>query len=228
MRRILLSCGGIILGLAAVSFLGGGSELFAGGTTSLDVVGCIIGLSLIAQGAVVSLGAALCLGRAMKPLASAPNRSETTASGSESATTGGGPVLPICGVQVLYVALLSFVSAQAAEGSQQTWWTFGVLWLLVGGALIAAPLFLKRRVWQLGWRVNGAGCKTAVGGLLISGIGLCVWRFNGTLLNGAYEYYRLMSLFGVLAGTIVTVFGGIRAVARNRTRDRGPIEPTQK
>jgi hypothetical protein len=38
---------------------------------------------------------------------------------------------------------------EADRRHERTEWTFAVLWLAVGGALLATPLFLKQRVWQL-------------------------------------------------------------------------------
>ncbi len=49
--------------------------------------------------------------------------------------------------------------------------TFAVLWFGIGGALLAAPLFLKPHVWQLRRRLNRVGRKYAIGGLLLSAIG---------------------------------------------------------
>jgi hypothetical protein len=97
--------------------------------------------------------------------------------------------------------------------------TFGVLWLIAGGTLLGSPLFMKPRVWKLGWRIDGIGIGIAIGGLLLSGIGLFVWRVNGTFLRGAWGFYNFVGFLGVLAGTIVTVFGCIRAAARDRPRD---------
>jgi hypothetical protein len=97
------------------------------------------------------------------------------------AAVGGGPVLPICGILFLLAAVGPF--GQARRDSEQlevmdsmpgqwgadlvddfrrherTERTYGVLWLVVGGALLGTPLFLKPRVWQLGWRMNGVGCS---------------------------------------------------------------------
>jgi hypothetical protein len=105
---------------------------------------------------------------------------------------GGGPVLPICGILFLIAAAGPF--GQAPEDSEKlevmdsmpgqwgadliadfrrherTARTFGVLWLVVGGALLGTPLYLKPRVWQLGWRMNGVGFGIAVGGFLVSGM----------------------------------------------------------
>ena len=237
MRRGLLFCGGIILGWVAESILTSGPDLFADGKRwfSADYER-FISLSLILQGAVAALGAALWLGRALIPLASVPAWSGTTVSGPKSATIGGGHVLPICGILFLYAAIVLFVGARVSaeqlevmdsmssqSGSglvnyycsrERTGWTFGVLWLIVGGMLLGTPLFMKPWVWKMGWPINRAGGGVAIGGLLLSGMALFVWRVNGTFLRGAYEFFSLIGLLGVLAGTSVTVFGSVMAVAR--------------
>ena len=243
MKRRLLSCGGIILVLVAVSLLGERVEVFPKGKTWFSgYYDRIIGLSLIVQGAAVALGAALCVGRAIIPLKSAPGRSGTTVSGRESVTIGGGPVLPICAIPFLYISLvgLTVVVRGAAKererierGSGQSrddrvdyyrrqelmGRTFGVFSLVVAGMLLGTPLFLKRHVWQLGWRINGAGVGIAIGGLLLFGMALLVWIASGTILHGREDFYCPVGVLGVLAGTFVTVFGGIKAVAGDRLSD---------
>jgi hypothetical protein len=253
MRRGLLLCGGIILAWVAASILTSSPDLFADGKTWFPPdYSRIIGLSMIVQGPIVALGAALCLGRAFIPLKLVPARSGTTASEPGPATTGGGPVLPICGMFFLFAVIGLFVGARVAAGQierlegvsrqmsdepvdphrqsrdelvdlyrwrERVGWTFGVLWLVVGGMLLGTPLFLKPRAWRFAWRINGAGGVAAIGGLFLSGVGLFVWRTNGMFLRGAYQFYNLVGLLGVLVGTIVTVSGGIMAVARHRPRD---------
>jgi hypothetical protein len=90
--------------------------------------------------------------------------------------------------------------------------TFGVLWLVVGGALLGTPLYLKPRVWQLGWRMNGVGFGIAVGGFLLSGMGAFVCFVNGLMMEGANKDFSFAGYVGVLAGGIVTVVGSIVAV----------------
>lgn len=243
----MLFCGGIILGWVAESILTSGPDLLADGKTWFAAdYRRIISLSMIVQGIVAALGAALCLGRAFAPLTSVSAPNETTGSGLESATLGGGPVLPICGILFLYAAFALFMSARynleelerlerepIRSGDERvdncrrlvrTERTFGVLWLIVGGMLLGTPLFLKPRVWKLGWRLNGAYCGIAIIGLLLSGMGLGVWRVNGTFLKGAFGFYSLVGLLGVLAGSIVTLFGSIKAVTWDRPSDRVFIE----
>ena len=89
---------------------------------------------------------------------------------------------------------------------------FGVLWLVVGGALLATPSFLRPRVWQLGWRMNGVGCAIAVGGFLLSGMGACVCLANGLALEGASKELNFAGSLGVLAGAAAAVVGSIVTV----------------
>ena len=95
--------------------------------------------------------------------------------------------------------------------------TFGILTLVIGGMLLVTPLFLKRHVWQLGWRMNETGIGIAIGGLLLSGVALVVWLSSRTLLHRQWEFYSRVGVLGVFAGTIVVVFGGIKAVAGRRS-----------
>lgn len=91
--------------------------------------------------------------------------------------------------------------------------TFDVLWLAVGGALLASPLILKRRVWQLGWRINGVGCGIAAAGFVLSGMGAFVWFVNGLLMEGANKDLSFAGYIGLLAGTLVAVLGSVIAAA---------------
>jgi len=114
---------------------------------------------------------------------------------------------------------------EADRRHERTERTFSILWLVVGGALLGAPLFMKRRVWQLGWRMNGLGCGIAAGGLLLSGMGALVCVANGLKQNGdgltlslclspfLFQGLSLVGLLGVLAGAIVAIVGSIMAVA---------------
>jgi hypothetical protein len=186
MRRVLLFCVGILLGLAAGTILWIAPNLytFEDGWHSAAFTR-IIGLGIIVEGALAALGAALCLGRAVVPLTSARTRSGTAVPGPDPAAGGGGPVLPLCGMLFLLAAVGPY--GQASKDSHMlevmdsmpgqfggdlvddfrrrkwTEWTFAVLWLVVGGALLATPLLLKPRVWQLGRRMSGVGCGIAVG-----------------------------------------------------------------
>jgi hypothetical protein len=90
---------------------------------------------------------------------------------------------------------------------------FGVLWLAVGGALLATPLFLRRRVWQLGWRMNGVGWAIAVVGFLLSGMGAFVCYANGLAMEGASKDLSFVGYLGVLAGAIIAVVGSVIAAA---------------
>jgi hypothetical protein len=95
-------------------------------------------------------------------------------------------------------------------------WTelcFGVLWLVGGGALLATPLLLKPRVWQLGWRMNGVGSGIAVAGFLLSGMGAFVCFANALAMEGASKDVSFAGYLGVLAGAIIALIGSVMAVA---------------
>jgi hypothetical protein len=102
---------------------------------------------------------------------------------------------------------------EADRRHERTAWAFGVLWLAVGGALLATPLFLRRRVWQLGWRLNGVGCGSAVGGVLLSGMGAFVCYANGLAMEGASKDLCFVGYLGVLAGAIIAIVGSVTAAA---------------
>jgi hypothetical protein len=96
---------------------------------------------------------------------------------------------------------------------ERTGWAFGVLWLAVGGALLATPLFVRRHVWQLGWSMNGVGCGIAVGSFLLSSMGAFVCYANGLAMEGASKDLSFVGYLGVLAGAIIAVVGSITAAA---------------
>jgi hypothetical protein len=195
----------------------------------------MVGLGIIVEGALAALGAALCFGRAVVPLTSARTRSGTTVPGPAPAAGGGGPVLPLCGILFLLAAAGPF--GQASHDSETlgvmdsmpgqygddvvndfrrhewTEWTFGVLWLVVGGALLATPLLLKPRVWQLRRRMSGVGFGIAVGGFLLSSMGALVLWANGLAMEGASKDLSFAGNVGVLAGAIVATLGNVLAVA---------------
>jgi hypothetical protein len=176
----------------------------------------------------------LCFGRALIPLTSAPAQSGTAVPGPVPAAVGGGPVLPICGLLFLLAALWPFWQARfdsemlevmdSMPGQwgadlvedyrrhERTERTFGFLWLVVGGALLGTPLFLKSRYWQLGWRMNGVGCGIAVGGFLLSSMGAFVCFANAMMMEGASKDLAYAGYLGVLAGAIVAIVGSIVAV----------------
>src|SRR4029077_9652271 len=127
----------------------------------------MVGLGIIVEGVLTTLGAALCLGRAAVPLTSAPTQGGTAPRGPAPAAGGGGPVLPLCGVLFLLAAVGPFGQARhdsetlevmdsmpgqyggdVVDDFRRHEWaerTFAALWLVVGGALLATPLFLKPR-----------------------------------------------------------------------------------
>jgi hypothetical protein len=236
MGRVLLFCGGILLGLAAGAILWNAPDLYTleNGWHSAAFMR-MVGLGIIVEGALVALGSALCLGRAVAPLTSAPARSGTAVPGLGPAAGGGGPILPLCGILFLLAAVGPFGQARhdsetlevmdsmpgqyggdVVDDFRRHEWaerTFAALWLVVGGALLATPLFLKPRVWQLGWRMSGVGCGIAVGGLMLSGMGAFVCFANGLAMEGASKDVSFAGYVGVLAGAIIALIGSAITVA---------------
>jgi hypothetical protein len=105
---------------------------------------------------------------------------------------------------------------------ERTEWTIGILWVVLGGALVGTPLFLKPRVWQLGWRMNGVGWGIAIAGFLLSGLGALVCIANGLAMEGASKDVYYAGYLGVLAGAVVAVVGSIVAVLGKATTLKGP------
>jgi hypothetical protein len=228
---------GIVLGVAAETILwhAPGLYLFTDSWHSPEFTR-IVGVAVIVEGALFALGAALCLGRAIMPLTLAPTQGGTAVPGHVPAPVGGGPILPICGILFLVAAIGPF--GQAHTDSEQleimdsmpgqwgaelvddfrrherTERTFGLLWLVVGGTLLGTPLFLRPRIWRLGWRIDGLGCGVAVGGVLLSGMGAFVCFANAMAMEGANKDAAHAGYLGVLAGTIVAVVGSVLAVLR--------------
>jgi hypothetical protein len=148
----------------------------------------------------------------------------------------GGPVLPICGILFLLAALGPLAQAHddreklevmeslpehfsselvaAFRQSRRTEWVFGVIYLTVGGALLASPAYLKRSVWQIRRSINGTGCVIAVGGLLLSGLGILVCFVNGLMMEGAKKDVGFAGHLGVLAGAVFTMAGSILVAVR--------------
>jgi hypothetical protein len=245
MRGVLFFCSGIFLAVLAEAILGASTDLYGFDEHWFSPEFTrIVGLAVIVQGVVAALGAGLCLGRAFGPLTSAPIQSGTTVSGSAAAHRGGGPVLPICGILFLLATVWPYSIAQRESGTVEVMasmpdtvsgelvdyyrqrvraaQTFAVLWLVVGGALLGTPLFLKPGIWHMGWRMNGAGCGIALGGFLLSGMGVLVCFANGMAMEGARMEPSLVGNLGVLAGAIVAVVGCIIAAggkSTNRKRE---------
>jgi hypothetical protein len=152
------------------------------------------------------------------------------------AAVGGGPVLPICGILVLLAAAGPF--GQARRDSEvlevidnmpgqwgpdlvadyrrheRTERTCGVVWLVVGGALVGTPVFLKPRMWHLGWRMNRVGCGIAAGGFLLPGLGVLVCCANGLAMERASKDLAFAGYLAVLGGAIVAVVGSVVAGIR--------------
>jgi hypothetical protein len=220
---------GIVLGLAAETILWNGPDLYAFTDPWHSAAFTrIVGVGVIVEGALLALGAAVCLGRALRPLTAVP--------GPTPAAVGGGPVLPICGILLLLAAVGPFGQARGDSERlevmdsmpgkwgaglvedyrrhERTERTFGALWLVVGGSLLGTPLFLKPGVWQLGWRINGVGCAIAVGGFLLSGLGACVCLANGLMLEGANKDFSLVGYLGVLAGAAAAIVGSVAVLGK--------------
>ncbi len=235
LKRLLLFCAGIVLGYVALCLSVGGPTLFTEEKTWLPGYSVqIISLNLTVQGVVVSLVASLCIGRALIPLKIVQESTGTSGSATESTTRGGGPVLPICATLFLLSAFLCFMIAQESAAHAEryskkehnqmevlTAQTIGVIWLIVGGMLLFSPLLLKRHFWQLGWPIDVTGGVIAISGVALSGISLFAWTYHGNLIKGSDGFFSLLSLLGFLAGTIVTVLGGIKTVA-GRTSSSQP------
>jgi hypothetical protein len=227
MRRVLLFCSGILLALAAGTILWIAPDLYTleDGWHSAAFTR-LVGLGIIVEGALGALGAALCFGRAVVPLTSAPTRNDTAVPGPAPAFVGGGPVLPLCGILFLLAAVGPFGQARYDSETleygqfgadlvadyrrhERTERTFGVLWLVVGGALLATPLFLKPRVWQLRRRMRGVGFGIAVGGFLLSSMGALVCFANGLAMEGASKDVSFAGYLGVLTGALIAVVGSV-------------------
>jgi hypothetical protein len=154
---------------------------------------------------------------------------------------GGGPVLPLCGLIFLLAAVgpfqesrrasADYAFAQTKPGMFQDWAveldrqlvpvgrTFSVLWCGIGGALLATPLFLTSRVWQVRRRLNRFGRNYAIGGLLLSAVGALVWLLGalanavGSIGGGRDSSHSLSAVgyLGIIAGAIVALGGSIVA-----------------
>jgi hypothetical protein len=238
MRRALLLVLGLLLALAAEAILWNAAGLYDHDDPWLSAdFTRIVGLDLVIQGVLAALWAAVCVGRAVAPWRVAPFAGEptsTTPTDSAWTVSGGGPVVPVLGLLFLLAAICPFQQAQryaerlevmddmpgqfgkdlveSVRTSERTERTFGVLWLVVGGVLLASPLFLKRRAWQLGWRVRAVGCAVVSGGALLSGLGAFVWFANGLAMEGASRELSLAGHVGMIAGTVVAVVGSVAAV----------------
>lgn len=223
MARALLFCVGIVLGLVAEVILWNSPDLClrTDGWHS-PAFTRMVGVAVIVEGCLCAVGAGLCLGRAFVPLVAGPTRG------------GGGPVLPICGIFFLLAAFGIFGQAQKDSstlavmdsmpgqvGSEilddsraRVWtdWTLCILWLIVGAALVASPLFLKPGVWRLGWPVNGIGCAGVGAGFLLSGMGALICFGNGMAMEGASAVVSFAGQLGILAGAIIAVVGSLVAL----------------
>src|SRR3954470_12477120 len=110
MRRLLLLCGGLILTLVAGVALSASPQWYTNEENRIPTtLTKFAGVAISVDGAVLAVIAALCLGRAFVPLRSAPSvpassvpassvpASSVSGSAPTPTTSGGGPVLPICG-----------------------------------------------------------------------------------------------------------------------------------
>jgi hypothetical protein len=234
MKRGLLFCGGMVLGLVAEIILWGSPDLYGQQDTWLpEEFTRTAVLGLIVQGAVAAFGAALCLGHALGPLTSAQARDGITVLGSAPLAAGGGPVLLICGFLFLLAASGPFQQARddseklEVMDSMHGYWgkdlvadfrraerterTFGIGWLVVGGGLLGVPLMLRPSAWQVSRRINRAGCGTAVAGLLLSATGFLVWSEVYSSIAGAFLW---LMVAGLLVGTSLFVGPGVWRINR--------------
>jgi hypothetical protein len=240
MRRALLFCCGVLLGLVGEAILWAGPGVYAHVSetwysaewTRITVRGAVLGL--IAQGAIAAAGAALCLARAFIPSSPPPAQTGATRGRAAPAAVWRGPLLPIWGILLLVGAVgparqvfdeleelhdwdvvgihFSREITDSVRGRIHAGLTLGTLYLVAGGALLVAPLLAKSRGWQLGRRVNGAGCGIAIVGFLLSGVGVLFEFANGLALEGHSESLTRLASFVVLGGTLLAMVGSIVAV----------------
>jgi hypothetical protein len=233
MRRAVLIGGGVLIGLVAEALLWASPDVYAKEPTG------IVGLALLGWGVTAAAGAAFCLARGLAPSRPAP------------AADRGGPVLPIGGILFVLGAVSPFLRAYACLdalpdvapglgpdlladycGRGQAALTFGILYLVVAGGLLVAPLFLKPR--DLGQRINGAGCGIVLAGLLLSGVGAFVWFANAMAMEGGRHSIEVLGQLGLFAGSVLAVVGGVVAVlggssaSREEPRDAGQDLPADR
>jgi hypothetical protein len=162
MRRALLLCVGVVLGLAAEAILWNAPDLYAfADAWHSAALTRTVGVGVIVEGTLLAFGAALCLGRALRPLPPAP--------GPAAGAVGGGPVLPVCGLLFLLGTVGPWEQArfdaemlevtdsmpghwgpdivEADRRLLRTARAFIALWLGLGAALLGTPLVLKPRFW---------------------------------------------------------------------------------
>src|SRR5690349_2326724 len=99
MRRALLICLGVSLGLVAVVILWNTADLYDHDDTWLPVaLTRAAGLGVVALGILAAFWAAVSIGRALRPVRTATSASDVTHTDFAPTHTGGGPVLPIMGL----------------------------------------------------------------------------------------------------------------------------------
>jgi hypothetical protein len=89
--------------------------------------------------------------------------------------------------------------------------TFGVLYSMIGVALLVAPTLLPSWGWQFGQRINWAGCGVSLVGHLLGAAGFLLYVGNGLAGEGASDSVSLVANLGVVAGVIVAVGGDVLA-----------------
>ena len=228
MRRSFLFGAGLFFGLVAEALLWAGPRWY-----TADERARIAGLGLIALGAGFVAWAAYCLSRAFVALCPRSAQNKISLFGQASATVRGRSGLPICAILFFLGALIAFAQAWndwhvlqtldpvatnvnwpgvreniAVHARQEL--TFAILYIVVaGGALLAAPIFLKPRHWQLDGRMKWPGWGFAILGLLLSGVSLLIWLGNELTGEGFSEDLNLWSSFGILAGGVLAGLGSI-------------------
>jgi hypothetical protein len=233
MKRALLCCGGILLGLVADALLWAGYIPLSWAFWTGEWMPILVGLGLIVQGTVAAAGAALCLTWAFVPPHPAPAQNGISLSSGLTTAVRRRPLLPIfCGILFFlgavelfwqaidcYEDMRRFLDARSSVAFEefrvrgQLALALGVLYSVLGGALLVAPLLLKPRGWPLGEGINGAGCGMAAIGLALTSVLIPVYfLYSMSHLFGRDDFWPVFS-FGVLGGTVLAVVGSILAIA---------------
>ncbi len=241
MRRGFLFLLGVVLAPLAVALLSNAVDLFSftDGWHS-EALTRMVGVAIIGEGALLAFWAAVCFGRAFDPLVRPRSNIEVFDPQQLHAVTGGGLILPLCGILFLLAAVAPFSQAhQDAEhlevvadlpghfgdqlvedtrAHERAGWFFGSLWLLFGVILLATPLLLPPRIWKLGWRIRGWGCGAVVVGIVLSALSALVWLGNGMAMEGASKDLAVASYVGLLAGSADALVGTVVALASRAGR----------
>jgi hypothetical protein len=226
-RRFLLFSAGLFFGLVAEALLWGGPRWYTSD-------GRIAGLGFIALGAGFVAWAACCLSRAFVALCPPSAQNKIPLSGPASSTVRGRSGLLICAMLFFLGALSAFgqawndwhlgqiigLSEDIAEDALQAL-AFAVLYVVVGGALLAAPIFLKPGRWQLDWRMKWPGWGIAMLSLLLCGMSLLIWFGNRMGGEGRSEALNLWSSLGIFGGGVLAAIGSVMAMVEMSSHSAG-------